>query len=175
MPSPPTSTPWVPMWPLSPANVKSFPVKLLNPRVTTLAGNAFFSVVGLTAWDWGHWEFVRDVEGRIYGIVRLDGVVSAGNLRLSLAASAAGVTRMGLKAHWTKDGISVNPASLPTSYTSQDVTMAAGYVQRDISFAINGLATYSLLILEIIHEGTHVNDTLAANTLLLDASFEPTG
>jgi hypothetical protein len=55
------------------------------------------------------------------------------------------------------------------------VTVAAGYIQRDISFGIGGLATYTILILEIIHEGSHANDTLAVNTMLLDASFEVTG
>jgi len=174
--APPLATPWVPLWPTGPVVAKTLPVKLTNPRATTLQGNSFFTVAGLTAWDFGHWEFVKDVDGRIYGIVRLDGIANTGNLKLSLVgANGAGVTRIGLKSNQTKDGIGINPASLVTSYTPQDVTVAAGYIQRDISFGIGGLATYTILILEIIHEGSHANDTLAVNTMLLDASFEVTG
>lgn len=159
-------------WAVPPVPAAISPVKLLVPRSTSLAGNSFFTSVGLTAWDMGHWEFVKDVEGRIYGIARTDGVLSTGTLRLVLAANGAGVTRWSVKYMPIKDGANLNPATLTTTVTSQDVTVATGYTQKDITFAISPLATYTGVIFEIIHEGAHANDTLAVNTMLLDASLE---
>lgn len=175
--SPPLATPWVPIWPLSSGVVGfAIPVQLAAPRVTTLAGNAFYSVLGLTAWDAGHWEFVRDVEGRVYGTVAVPpGTATVANLRMRLAANAtAGITRMSVKGASVADGQTMNPAALAAIGSAQDVTVpATAYLAKEIVFPISPVpAPGSLLLLEIIHEGAHANDTLAANTLLFGAWLE---
>lgn len=150
------------------------PVQLVAPRVTSLAGNSFWSVLGLTDWDAGHWEFVKDVDGKVYGSVLVPSGVSSATLRLAVAANAtSGVTRLGVGYAAVADGESLNPASL-TDVTKQDITVpATAYLRKDVTFSLTGLAGADLVLVEVFHEGSHANDTLAANTLLFGAWLEP--
>ena len=155
---------------------RSVAVELLNPQVAANAGNAFFSVLGLTDWDAGHWEFVKDVDGKVYGIVRVPPTyVSGGTLRLAIAANAtSGVTRLVVGTKAVADGESLNPTL--TDETAQDITVpGTAYLRRDVTFALTEtLAANDLLIIEIYHAGAHANDTLAVNTLLLGVWLEVT-
>lgn len=163
----------VPTAQLPQMGVSQIPVKILNPRTTSLAGQAFFLVAAFTNLDMGAWLFAQDVEGRVYGIARLSGTVASVNVRLALCAGVAGVSRMKVSYLALKDGVGLGGAL--TAVASQDLSLAAGYVQKDALFAISGLSTYTSLGLEITHEGAHANDTLAGYTYLLDASLDVTG
>jgi hypothetical protein len=152
-------------------------VQLANPRVSSLQGNAFYTVVGLTAWDAGHWEFIKDVEGRVYGTVAIPpGVtLTAATFRLRLAANAvAGITRMSLKAAVVAAGGNLNPATLTAVGVARDLTVpATAYGLIETTFAMAAPpAAGSLILIEVTHEGAHANDTLAVNTLLLGAWLE---
>ena len=156
------------------------PIDLRNPRGTTLASNSYWLPIGLTAWDAGVWQFVKDVDGKIYGIVRIPvGMAGtpAAKIKLVIAANAtAGVTRLsiGHKAVQTKPTAeNLNPASL-TVITAQDITVpATAYLALEVTFTVTEtLAAEDELIVEIYHEGAHANDTLAVNTLLFDAFLE---
>jgi len=155
------------------------PIALTTPRSTTLAGNAFWTSIGLTAYDWGHWEFVKDVEGVIYGQVMIPpSIVPAATAKIvySIAANAAsGVTRMNCSTKAIADAASFNPATLD-DIVAQDVTVpATAYTRKDLTFNLaSPPASGSLLVVKIGHEGTHTNDTLAVNTLLLGAYLELT-
>jgi hypothetical protein len=162
------------------ATTIQIPIDLRNPRVTSLAGNAFWTVLGLTAWDAGHWQFVKDVDGKIYGLVRIPknmAATPAAKIKLVIAANAtSGVTRLsiGHKAVQTiPTAESLNPATL-TAITAQDITVpATAYLAGEVSFTVSEtLAAEDELIVEIYHEGAHANDTLAVNTLLFDAFLE---
>lgn len=145
-------------------------IDLRNPRVTSLAGNSFFTVAGLTAWDFGHWEFVKDVDGKVYGAVRCTGMTSA-VIRLAIVANAtSGVTRLSVGHKAIADGDSANPATLP-AITAQDITVpATAYLRKDVVFTVTETLTgKDVLLVECFHEGAHANDTLAVNTLLLGA------
>ena len=158
------------------AGSKSYPVQLLNPRTTSLSGNSFFSVLGLTDWDVGHWEFLKDVEGKIYGVVRVPATyISGGVIRLAIAANAtSGVTRLQIGTKAVADGESLNPTL--TDETAQDITVpGTAYLRKDVTFTLTEtLAANDLLIVEIFHDGDHTNDTLAVNTLLFAAWLDVT-
>lgn len=154
------------------------PIDLRNPIVSSLAGNSFFIVTGLTAWDAGHWEFAQDVDGKIYGIATVPKNVSAtpnAKIVLAIAANATtGVTRLQVKTKAVADTESLNPAAL-TAETAQDITVpATARLRKDVTFPSTGNLTETvsaddILIVEVFHEGSHVNDTLAANTELYEA------
>jgi hypothetical protein len=152
------------------------PIKLTTPQVsvTANAGNSFWTVTGLTDWDFGHWEFLKDVDGKIYGQVLVPDGVTAATIRLAIAANAtSGVTRLGIGSLTAADGETINPAALIDA-TKQDITVpGTAYLRKDVTFSLTGLAGKDLLILEIFHEGSHANDTLAVNTILLGAWLEP--
>lgn len=157
------------------------PIDLRNPRVATLAGNAFWSVLGLTAWDAGRWEFVKDVEGRTYGVVPVPknvAVTPAPKIVLSIAANAtAGVTRLRVATKAIADAESLNPASL-TAEPEQDITVpATARLRKDVTFPTTGnlseaVAADDLIVVEIAHMGAHANDTLAVNTELYAAFLQ---
>ena len=154
------------------------PLDLRNPRVTSLAGNSFFTVSGLTAVDLGHWRFLNDVEGRVYGVVlippNLAGTPNA-NIGLALFANAtSGVTRFTVATKSVANNASLNPASL-TAETAQDITVpATARLRKDVTFPSSGslgetLAASSVLLVEITHNGDHANDTLAVSTDMVSA------
>lgn len=156
---------------------KRMPVALLNPRVSTLQGNSFFQVEGLTDWDAGHWEFLKDVEGKVYGLVTVPpDYDSAPVLALDIAANAtSGVTRLQVGTKAVADGESMNPGAL-TDETAQDITVpGTAYLRKRVTFAITEtIAAGDVLIVEVFHDGDHANDTLAVNTLLFACGLEYT-
>lgn len=156
------------------SGIATYPVTLVNPRSTSLAGNAFFTVLGLTDWDAGHWEFVKDVDGKIYGNVLVPTNVTAATLRLVIAANAtSGVTRLNVGYAAIANNESLNPSAL-TDSTAQDITVpGTAYLRKDVTFSLTGLAGADLVVVELFHEGSHANDTLAVNTLLFGAWLEP--
>ena len=143
-------------------------------------GNAFWLPVALTAYIQAPWQFLKDVNGKIEGKVRIPMNIAGtpnGKIKLVIEANATtGVTRLSIlhKAIQTKaTGESLNPASL-TAITAQDITVpGTAYNALEVSFTITEtLAAEDELIVEIYHEGAHANDTLAVNTLLFDAFLE---
>lgn len=152
-------------------------IDLRNPRLTSLAGNAFPGVLGLTDWDAGIWEFVKNVDGKVYGVVYIPNNVNAtpnAKIILILGANAtSGVTRMNIGTNPPADGESYNPSSL-TDETAVDITVpGTARLLKHQSFTLtNAPAAKDLLIVEVFHNGAHVNDTLAVNTELLAAILE---
>lgn len=146
------------------------PVDMRNPRVATLAGNTFWSVLGLTNWDAGHWEFGKDVDGKVYGLVgvpkNLAGTPAA-SIRLVTAYNATtGVARWSVSTKDPADGETLNVAL--TAETAQDITVpGTAYLRKDVAFTLtNPPAADDVLVVEVFHEGAHTNDTVAVNSLL---------
>jgi len=160
-------------WAAPPAT-GAIPVKIVSPRSRDLQGNSFFASAGFTNMDLGHWQFVQDVEGRIYGIARLSGSISSVNVRLSVTGDG-GVARWAVNYLAAKDGTSMNSALAATTPVDVSLTGGGVYLQKDALFAIAGLSTFTALYLEIVHDGAHANDTCPGNSILLDASLDPTG
>lgn len=155
------------------------PLDLRTPRVSTLAGNAFWTVVGLTDWDAARWEFVPAVDGKLYGVVQIPQSLAAAPapaIGLAVAANAAaGVTRISVATLPVADTESFNPAALIDEAAQDVVVPGTAYLRKDVTFALTpGIVAGDLLLVEVFHEGAHVNDTLAVNTLLFDAWLQVT-
>lgn len=153
------------------------PIDLRTPRVSTLAGNAFWNVTGLTDHDLAYWEFVKDVEGKVYGLSAIPSNVAGtpnGAIVLEIAANATtGDTRLQVGTKAVADAESLNPGAL-TDETAQDITVpGTAYLRKTVSFTLTEtLAADDLLLVEVFHDGDHANDTLAVNTLLVGAWLE---
>lgn len=121
--------------------------------------------------------FLKDVDGSWYGHVRVpQNYASGGKIVLSVAANAtSGVTRLNVHTAPIADAESYNPASY-TSETAQDVTVpATAYLRKDVTWTLTPtLAAADDLLVRVQHDGAHVNDTLAVDTLLVGAAFEYT-
>jgi len=156
------------------------PIDLAVPKASALAGNSYWLPVALTAADKAFWHFLKDVEGKVWGKVRIPvSIAGTPNAKIKLvicANATSGVTRIDVlhKAIQTKaTGESLNPASL-TSIGAQDITVpATAYDALEVSFTVSEtLAAEDELEVEIFHDGDHANDTLAVTTLLFDAFLE---
>lgn len=153
------------------------PINLHTPGMTSNAGNAFWTAASLTVWDAGHWEFVKDVVGDVFGIVALPHVINAtpnAKIILQLAANAtSGVTTMGVATKAVADGESLNPGSL-TAESDTDVTVpGTAYLRKEVQVTLTEtVAADDILIVRIRHNGTAGNDNLAVNTLLLAAYLQ---
>lgn len=162
------------------AKTIQLPIDLRNPRVATLGGNCYWSVLGLTAWDMGHWHFLKDVDGKVYGIVRIPvdmAATPAAKIVLVIAANAtSGVTSLAvehLAIQSKTTGESINPAAL-TAIATQDITVpATAYLLKEVSFTVTEtLAAEDELVVSAYHVGTKTEDTLAVDTLLVDAFLQ---
>lgn len=157
------------------ASTARTPIALQIPRLTSLAGNAFYTAIALTAYDAGHWQFVKDVDGKLYGQVMIPPAYSSGGaIKLEIGANATtGVTTLSVATKAIADAESLNPASF-TDEADQDITVpGTAYLRKEVSFTLTEtIAASDLLLVEIFHVGTAVNDTLAVNTLLFGAWLE---
>lgn len=168
---------WVPLSGAPAPGVRRIPIDLLSAQQVTNPGNAFPMIAALTAWEAWHWEFLKDVDGAIFGRVYVPAAISVTippKIVLTLGANAtAGVTRLSASYAAVPDGASLNPASL-TAITAQDITVpATARLRKDVTFTLaTQPAAGDLLLVKLTHEGAHANDTLAANTELYGAWFE---
>ena len=153
------------------------PIDLRNPRMTTLAGNSFFTVFGFTNHDFGHWEFVKDVDGKIYGVVSIPPNVSGTpNAKCIIVLAANAIT--GVWRNIVNYKTVAPNETVQLTYTagaSQDITVpGTAYLTKEITHTLStGTFTgRNLIFIEIFHEGAHVNDTLAVNGFVVDAFLE---
>jgi hypothetical protein len=153
------------------------PLDLRNPRVSSLAGNSFWTVAALTAWDAGHWEFVKSVDGKIYAIIRVPkNMAATPNAKFKLVFAANATTgNFVVNVSWTNvaEGASINPASL-TSIGSQTITVpGTAYYLKTVSFTLgSNPSAEDELVIEIYHNGASGSESLAVNLLLIDAFLE---
>ena len=161
------------------ATTVRIPIDLRAPGVTINAGNAFWTVDGFTAHDFGSWQYLPNVDGSVFGIAHVPAnidVTPAMKVVLVLAANNAlgEITSMNvLTAAVAPDAESINPASL-VSVGVVDITMPSTNKDTKLqSYTIVAAPTANdLLIVEIFHDGNTANDTLAVNTILVEAYLE---
>lgn len=150
------------------------PLDLNTPRISSLAGNCFWDVVALTDHDLGVWTFVKDVDGKLYGSVRVPQNLRSGGsgsillVTMSANTTASKVARWNIGAAAIADGETFNPGSL-TDATSQDITMpTTAYLQKQITgFSLPTIIAGDEVIVGLFHEGAHGNDTHDTFNLLL--------
>ena len=157
------------------ATTYRIPIDLQNPRTASLAGNCFPNVLALTNIDKFIWQFVKDVDGKLYGMVlipsNLAGTPAAAIILVIGANATSGVTTLNVS---TKS-IAVNESYnvTLTADTAQDITVpATARVTKEVTFTggdLGNIVANDILIVEVFHQGTAANDTLAVDTELLEA------
>mgnify|MGYP001596290199 CR=1 FL=1 len=161
---------------MSIATTVRIPIDLRSPRVSTLAGNCYWTVLALTNIDFGIWNFVKDVDGRLYGVVTvpagLAGTVSPAIVLAVGANATSGVTTLNVKTKAVApDAESVNVTL--TADTAQNITVpATARLTKAVTFTVGDLANIvanDILFVEVQHDGTAVADTLAVDTELYEA------
>jgi len=155
---------------------RQYPLKIQNPRSSSDTGNAFWTVFAST-YDVAHWEFVRDVQGRVTGQILIPKSVAAtpnAKIVLILGAAVAGVSRMSVQTF----NVPTNGGGMNTALHNQgaqDISLPGAYATVRATFPITvggAPAADQLMVFEITHEGAHANDTLAGNTMLFEAYLE---
>jgi len=154
------------------------PVDLQTPRFTSLAGNALWNPTNLSTADvdYGFWDFVKDVEGKIYGQVAVPS---------SLDASPAAKIILIIAANATTGDTQLQVSTLPvantesldqslTAITAQTITVQSTAFQiKEVIFTLAGQPSADdQLVVEVFHDGNHASDTLAVSTLLLAAYLQ---
>lgn len=118
--------------------------------------------------------FLKDVDGSWYGMVRVpqDYVSTPKLIPRILANATTGVTRINVYTSVKGDADVVDAAL--TAETAQDITVpGTAYTLKDVTFSLSTTPVAGkTLTLRIQHDGTHVNDTLAVDTLLYEAVFQ---
>lgn len=158
------------------ATTNRIPIKWDNPRVSTLAGNCYWTVIALTNIDLGVWDFVKDVQGKLYGTVTvpagLAGTVAPAIVLSIMANAVAGVTSLNVATKAVAPTAESMNVTL-TSDTRQDIAMpGTAYNDLAVTFTVGDLANIvanDILVVEVLHDGTQAADTLAVDTLLIDA------
>jgi hypothetical protein len=155
------------------ATTITIPLDLKNPQVASNPGNSFFNVLGLTNWDAGVWDFVKSVQGNIFGTVKIPHIIAGtpnAKIVLSLMWNATtGVAVMQIGSKNLANGATYNVSF--TNETAQNVSVpGTAYFRTDVTFTLtNPPSADDELVVEILHNGTSGSDTAAVDTLLVDA------
>jgi hypothetical protein len=161
--------------------VMHIPIDLYVPKQSSsVAGNCYWNVSTLTALDDGHWEFVKDVDGYIYGRVLVPNNLAASpaaKIELSVKAPSSGgnrSVRFKVAAHPVADGESMNPSALCTPIEQLLDLGATEYARGIMEFTLPVTGSFpivagDLLLVEICHYGSHISDLLAVNCHLDEA------
>lgn len=153
------------------------PVDLGVPQQAANQGNCYFDMLNLTDHDFGVWTLVKDVNGKVYGRATVPKNLSGttGSLVVALAwanSASSKVARVSVAYSPIANGESLNPGSL-TDVTAQDLSVpTTAYQRTDATYSLTGLAADDVLLVEVYHEGAHANDTVAVDTLVVEAWLE---
>ncbi len=153
-------------------------IVLKNPRVSTLGGNSFANVLALTNIDLEVIEFVKDVDGKFYGLAHIPsgyGTVSSAKVIFDIIANATtGNSRLQVSTAPIAEGETIDASLI--AITAQTITVpGTAYLLKRVTFDLATVPVADdLLLIEFFHEGTDVADTLAVNTLIVNAYLELT-
>jgi len=169
------------------ADTTRIPIDLRMPDITGNAGNSFFNHTALTAatpdFDLGAWEYVKDVDGAVFGLVNIPntiGATPAAKIILTLTANATtGISTFRVDARPIANDAESLDQALDTTVANQDITMpSTAYDTKEVSFTLptsgNGFPVVAKdrLLIRIEHEGADGDDTIAVNTLMVSAELE---
>jgi hypothetical protein len=156
------------------------PIDLRTPAIAGAeAGNAFWTVSDFTNHSLGHWEYVLDVDGSVFGWVGVPlNMAATPNAKIILYvshpnATTGEVTSMQVLADPFADGEAI-PTTALTSVEIIDFTMSnTANVIEQIIFPSTGSMTAPVAgdqyIIQIRHDGNKAADTLTENTRLHSA------
>ena len=160
-------------------NPDTFPIDFRTPRFSSLQGNVIPDIIALQDQDQEVWVMKKDVDGKIYGRIKtpeiIGGIPNAQVILVICANNVAAVaTRLSIAVKPVADGETFDPATL-NDIAAQDITMpTTAYQRKDVTFTLPTtggdfpIEAGDILEIEVFHEGTHPNDLLAADTLLIE-------
>lgn len=152
------------------------PIRFDSPRLTSLGGNAYWDVDYLATADvdLGSYHFTKDVDGKHYGLVTAPasvGPVPAPAIVLVCLWNAiVGVSRLSCSVRLGNESTTLD-GTLTAAGASQDITVpATAWTPKVLTFPLAvAPAVLDRILVEIFHEGGHVNDTVAIETLVWEA------
>lgn len=156
------------------ATTIDIPIDLRNPGITDNPDNAFWTVSALGAdGDFGHWEYVQQADGDVYGIVAIPkNMAVTPNAKITLWMDDSGVTaqtlRMVVSGEYIASGEDWSPAALNdfSEVLEAAVPAVADQIVESVTAAIAAPVAGDLVQIRILHNGAHANDTLTTNPRL---------
>lgn len=160
----------------------SIPINVSHPHVSlsNLVGNSFWTVrgssEGFSTWDSGHWEFVRDVDSKIYGSILIpNNITTLPNVAVSMILAVNSATTlpsnsvMSVATAVISAAGSITPAF--TAETSQMISFTSARYRYNATFPSTGnlakpVSANDLLLVEISHTGTSTSDNADSNTIM---------
>lgn len=154
----------------------AIPVDLRSPRIQTLAGNAFWTVSGMsTTSDLGHWEFLQNVDGKVYGEVKVPpNMAATPNVYFEAWISHANGTTgevTSLQVNYLHRSTGESLTTAFTTSTVRDFTVSntadvIELVRLPESGFITAPVAGDITFVEFFHDGDKPADTLSENTRL---------
>ena len=151
--------------PAIPPSLAYIPVELRNPP-QSVAG-VYPNIVALAVYERWYWEF-SNADCKVWGQFavppNITPVPANQQIIFDLVCSlTTGLARFNVKTRMVADGESTNPGSFLAA-TSQDIAIpATAQLKKRCTFAISGenWRAGDTVIVEVMREGAHANDTLA--------------
>jgi len=126
---------------------------------TTNPGKAFWTVLALTAWDAGHWEFTKNTNADIFCSVRIPNTVAEtpdAHVVIDLAANDA--TAGHTAAFKTCDNITttlnLQVGALTCEATQNYTSTATAYANTELTFDINAAVVANQILVVNINQAT---------------------
>jgi len=162
-------------------NPTRFYLQPSSPAISHDGGNAYWNINALSTpapdFDFGAWEFVKDVDGYLNFYFDLPKVINNTTpnakiiLRL-LANATTGVSSFDVETRPRAEGETLDVA-LDSTMAIQDVPMpTTAFVEKEVTFTLptsgndHPVQSLDTLLCMIKHNGTKGEDTIAVNTLM---------
>lgn len=146
----------------------------VNMNAPSSDGNAYPALIDFSPNRQIMPAFVKDVDGTWFGRVRVpQNYVGTPKIVLSLAANAtSGVTRITVGTAAPADGETYDVTF--TDETAVDTTVpGTAYFRKDVTITLaTTIAAGDDLMVRVVHNGAHANDSLAVDTLMPETVFQ---
>lgn len=151
------------------------PIDLRNPGITTNPGNSFWTVSAFTAPDFGHWEYLLDVDGDVFGQVAVpQNMAATPNAKIILYVSHPNATTGEVVSMEVLANPVADTEAIPTSMTSVEIIDFTMSNTADVIEAITFPSTGSMadpvagdqMFVQVKHDGNKTEDTLTENVRL---------
>ena len=154
------------------------PIDWTTPETGANVGNAVWDPHAFANHENSHWLFLANVAGNIFGRVPIpSNVAPTPNAKIeffmganSTVASPNDVTRMQIKTGAVADGENWNTVTMVAETASDIALGSTAWVIKKTTITLTNAPTASdILAVQLFHDGTHVNDKLAADSVLIES------
>jgi hypothetical protein len=129
-----------------------------SPGESSNAGNSFWSVVGFTNWDAGHWEFVLNTNADIYCSIRVPSNLTATPAQIIIDLASADNVAGHTATFETCDALTTtrNPqvGSLTCAATQNYSSTTTAYAVTELAFNVQSSPTVDQILVVQIHQAS---------------------